>query len=221
MVTVVLLVVMTVAAAFGMNSITNSKMKSSVTLVSVAIRSAFTRASAHARPVRVVFDFKARRLWLEEGTAPMLVRDQDPLQTGGADPATEAEKAAAEQAERILKGPRAPRTTFQPIKTPGFAVEAGNHGRVLDGRVYFREINVAHQSEPAKNTGRSYLYFWPGGLTELAYIQLSQSESLLDADNRTLVVHPITGKVRILPGLKTIPIQGASDTGEREDPGGF
>ncbi|MFO0661036.1 MAG: prepilin-type cleavage/methylation domain-containing protein [Polyangiaceae bacterium] len=168
-----------------------------------------------------MFDFKARRLWLEEGSSPMLVRDADPLLTGGADPATEAEKQAAEQADRILKGPRAPRTTFQPIKTPGFVVDAGNHGRVLDGKVYFREIHVSHQSEPAKQTGRSYLYFWPGGQTELAYIQLSQSDSTLDADNRTLVVHPITGKVKILPGLKTVPISSASETGERDDPGGF
>ena len=211
------MVVIGVTAAVGIGALTGSRLKASVTLVNVSVRSAFAKASALSRPVRIVFDFKDRKVWLEEGSGPMLVKDSAPLRTGGADAATENERKAVEEADKILKGPRAPRVAFKPITNPGFKVEKGN-GRALENKIYFKEIHVSHQPEPM-HADRSYVYFWPGGQTESAYIQLGLGNSPLDSDNRTLVIHPLTGKVETLPGLKTVPVGAPGEDSEREDPG--
>jgi general secretion pathway protein H len=217
LVVVTLVSVMMGAVIMGMGAVTNAKLKSSATLVSAAIRSAFTRASATAKPMRVVLDLDKNRLWLEEGSNQMLVQDKDLSLTGGADPATEAEKAAAEQTSRILKGPKAPKPTFKAIKQAGFEDDDGESGRALGTNIRFREVHIAHQAEPL-NEGRAYLYVWPGGLTELAYIQVAKGTSPTDDDTMTLLVHPLTGKVKIVRGVKTIRIpQPGEDMSDRED----
>ncbi|MDW8250864.1 MAG: prepilin-type N-terminal cleavage/methylation domain-containing protein [Myxococcales bacterium] len=223
-----LIVVVTLAAMLmggvilGMGSVTNARLKGAVTLVSSAIRSAYTRASAVSRPMRVVFDIDGSRVWLEEGSTRMLVNDLDPTQTGGADPATEAERLAAEQASKILKGPTIPKPRFQAIKQPGFEEdEPGKPGRALGGKLHFREIHVFHQPEPL-HEGRAYLYLWPGGQTEQAYIQIAKSPDADHSGVMTLTVHPLTGKVRVLQGPQTLPMSGVGqETFEREDRGGL
>lgn len=204
----------------GMGSITNAKLKGAATMVSSAIRSAYTRASATSKPMRVVFDLDGSRVWLEEGTSKMLVNDQDPSSSGGADPATEAERLAAEQANKILKGPQVPKPRFRAVKQTGFEEdESGKPGRALGGTLRFREIHVIHQSEPVRE-GRAYLYTWPGGQTEQAYIQIAKSADADDSNVLTLTVHPLTGKVRVLPGAKTLPMLGVGEEPqEREDRG--
>jgi general secretion pathway protein H len=206
----------------GLGSLTNAKLKSSTTLIASALRTAFTRSASTAQPTRLVFDFTESRLWVEEGSGPMLVNDQDLSNTGGADPATEAEKKAAEEAARLLKGPKAPRTSFRAIKgQTGFEDEGGGKpGRGLGGTIRFREIHVQHQIAAARE-GRSYLYVWPGGQTELAYIQVAKGQTPSNEDTMTVFVHPLTGKVRIVNGAKTLPMPGTPEEGsEREDRGG-
>jgi hypothetical protein len=48
------------------------------------------------------------------------------------------------------------------------------------------------------------------------------SEMPTDADTMTLFVHPLTGKIKILSGVKTLrmPVAG-DDNSEREDRGPF
>ena len=202
----------------GMGSVTNAKLKAAATMVNSAIRSARTRASATAKPMRVVLDIDNARVWLEEGSRPMLVNDAVP--SGGADAATEAERLAAEQASRVLKGPVIPKPAFKAVKQAGFeSDEGGGQGRALGGKTRFREIHVVHQPE-ALREGRAYLYVWPGGQTEQAYIQLAKGPDADDSGILTLTVHPMTGKVRILPGARTVPLPGVGEeTQEREDRG--
>ena len=53
---------------------------------------------------------------------------------------------------------------------------------------------VSHQPERYV-AGKAFLYFWPSGLTENAAIHLAQGD-----DVNTLLVSPLTGKVRIVSG---------------------
>jgi general secretion pathway protein H len=222
MVVIALGALLTGALIAGVGSATNARLKSSCTLVASAIRTAYARATATAKPVRVVFDFEQRRLWLEEGSSPMLTTAQDPTMTGGADPATALEKAASEQASQILKGPRAPKPLFKSVKEP--TLDEGNktQGRPLERGIRFWEIHTAHQVTPLRQ-GRAYLYMWPGGMTETAYLQISKGEEDANASNSmTLSVHPLTGRVRVLSGLQTVRFPSATDSAsEREDRGVF
>ena len=56
----------------------------------------------------------------------------------------------------------------------------------------FADVWVAHQPE-AYTAGKAFLYFWPSGLTETAAIHLKQVD-----DVNTLLVTPLTGRVRIV-----------------------
>jgi hypothetical protein len=63
-------------------------------------------------------------------------------------------------------------------------------------------------------SGRAYLYFFPLGQTEPAIITLSDPK---DQSFYSLVVHPITGRVRIYSEEIQPPVQGgqADDEGTR------
>jgi general secretion pathway protein H len=222
-----LLVVVTLAALLmgavimGMGAVTNSRLKGATTLVSAAIRSAYTRSSATAKPHRVVFDMEAKKVWIEEGSTVMLVPEKDYSLTGGADPATEAEKKALASTDRILKGPPIRKPAFKAVKQAGLEEDEGSQGRSLGRSIKFREIAIAHMAEPTKE-GRAYLYIWPGGITERASIQIAKGETPSDDDTMTVLVHPLTGKTRVINGAKPIRLGLApEDQSEREDRGTF
>ncbi|TMB36627.1 MAG: type II secretion system protein [Deltaproteobacteria bacterium] len=64
----------------------------------------------------------------------------------------------------------------------------------LGGSVRFLDVWVQHQSE-RYTTGKAFLYFWPSGLTEVAAIHLGQGD-----DVNTLLISPLSGRVRIVSG---------------------
>jgi general secretion pathway protein H len=164
-------------------------------------------------------DLDHNTVWLEESTVPMLVQSKDKTGTGGAEAATNAEKQALHEGEELLKGPPMPRPSFTPIKSYGFGdTQEGKGGKSLGRQVSFRTVQVAHDDGP-RTSGRDYLYFWPGGMTERAAIQLhvgeGESETVL-----TLVVSPLTGRVTVKPGPVDLVIPTDDDSAsERTDTG--
>ena len=206
----------------GAGQLASARIRHSSTMLTGAIRVAFSRASATSKSIRLVMDFDESQLWLEEGDQPMLVQSKDTTGTGGAAAATMAEQQAQEESGRILKGPVAPKTGFKEIDAMGLvASEPGKGKKPLERGIKFREVQTAHDAEP-RTTGRAYLYFWPGGQTERASIQLKVGDSTNEKDAITLIVSPLTGKVTVKDGAvaltKPTDDQSAS---EREDPGTF
>jgi general secretion pathway protein H len=206
---------------FGTGQLTASRLKRSTTMVAGAIRVGFTRATATSKNQRLVFDLDAQTLWLEESDGPMLVQSRDTSSTGGAAAVTAAERAAFQENDRIIKGPHAPRATFHAVESLGFASETGARGpRPLGRGLKFRQVQVEHDDLP-RTEGRAYLYFWPGGQTERASIELTPESSHSDDDTLTLTVAPLTGKVAIKNGPVplVIPLDDVSAS-ERVDRGG-
>ena len=81
----------------------------------------------------------------------------------------------------------------------------------------FRLVQTEHDLKP-RDKGRAYLYFWPGGQTERASIQLRYGDSTDDDDTLTLLVAPLTGKVTVKSG--PVPLVIPTDdksASERED----
>ena len=80
---------------------------------------------------------------------------------------------------------------------------------------------MVHDDEP-RTKGRAYLYFWPGGLTERASIEIRIGASDEDGDTLTLVVSPLTGKVTVKNGpvALTIPTDD-HQASDRQDNGAF
>jgi general secretion pathway protein H len=162
----------------------------------------------------LVFDLDGSKILLEDTGDTLLVRNDDP--TGGSAAATPEERDAIEQAARILKGPQAPRAQFSPVKALGFDPDTSG-GRPLGKGVRFLRVETGH-SPDGQTSGRAYLYFWPGGQTERASIQLAPAGATSPNDGMTLVVSPLTGRVRTMAGAKSMdPLRDDGTASEREE----
>jgi general secretion pathway protein H len=249
MIVMIVIAVVMAGVVMGSGQLGMSRLKHTATAITGASRVAFTRATATSKSMRLVFDIDASTMWLEEGDSPMLVQSKDTTSTGGADPVTAAEKRAVAEGEAIVKGPRAPRAHFHAVngisitadvaKQPAAATAAtpapeasassgppstsnGGKGPIsLPRGIKFREIQTAHDDAP-RTSGRAYLYYWPGGLTERASIQIRMGDSTDDSDTLTLVLSPLTGKITVKSGpvALVMPLDD-KEASEREDNGGF
>jgi general secretion pathway protein H len=214
------------AVVVGSGQRNSAKLHHSATMITGAIRVGFSRASATSKTVRLVMDFEANELWLEEGDQPHLVQSKDLTGTGGASAATAAEQQALAESSRIMKGPPIPKATFKEIDAMGVAAsEPGKGHKPLDGGITFRQIQSQHDDAPRKE-GRAYLYFWPGGNTERSAIQLRvgklQEGKEDNATTVTLLVQPLTARVTIKDGAVDMPApKDDKESSEREDPGAF
>jgi general secretion pathway protein H len=65
----------------------------------------------------------------------------------------------------------------------------------------FARVQTEHDQEPVVD-GQAFLYFWPGGQTERAVIQIAQ---IGDDDGMTVVVSPLTGRADIQRGFIELP----------------
>jgi general secretion pathway protein H len=185
----------------GSGMLGGNRLRAAAGLVLTGVRLAVTRANSMGHPVRLAFDIDAGRLILEETTDRMLrVKDKDDGKTttegssAGADPATEAEKESIKYADGIIKGPRAPRARFKGIPL-GTADDEGK-GRDVGRGIRFRSVQTEHDQKP-RDKGRAYLYFWPGGGTERAVIQLERTGS---DEVLSVLVSPLTGRAQIKRG---------------------
>jgi general secretion pathway protein H len=195
----IMAIVIGVAVA-GSMQLPSARLRSSATMIASAIKVAYTRATATSRDLRLVMDLESKKIWLEESDAPMLVQGKDKTGTGGADPITQAEKTALEEGAKVMSGPPIPKPRFHPIEAYGFGdVESGKGGKPLQRGITFRSVQSGHD-DSARTSGRAYLYFWPGGRTERASIQLRIGDSTDDDRTLTLLVTPLTGKVTIKGG---------------------
>jgi general secretion pathway protein H len=199
-----------------------ARLSHSAAMISGAARIAFARASATSKPIRLVMDIEESKIWLEEADGAMLVQSKDTTGTGGAAAATGAEKQALEESSRIVKGPTPPRPSFTEIEATGVVASSPGKGhKALERGIKFRSVQTGHDDKPRTN-GHAYLYFWPGGQTERAAIQLRVGDKDDDKATMTLMVSPLTGKIAVKEGAVPLP-QPEDDkaASEREDPGAF
>lgn len=216
LVTIALIALVTTGVVVGTGALVNSRMRGAASMITGAVRIAFTRASATSRPNRLVFDIDNGAVILEETRDALSVKKDDVA--GGAAAATTEERDAIETAARIVKGPQAPRARFTPVRALGFDDPDTSGGRPIGKGVRFRKVETAH-SPDGQTSGRAYLYFWPGGQTERAAIQLALKSAGDEADDgMTILVSALTGRVRALAGAKSMdPLRDDGTLQERED----
>jgi general secretion pathway protein H len=129
---------------------------------------------------------------------------------GGAQVATELEQAAKAESDRILEGPKAPRPEFKPVPL------SSDTGANIEGGVDVVQVQTEHDEEPV-TSGRAYVYFWPGGVAERAYIQLRRAGE--STDGLTVTISALTGRTRVERGRLDFPRPRSDkeeDQGERE-----
>lgn len=233
LVVMVIMAVMMAVVVVGSGQSDNARLRQGAALVTGAIRVGFSKSSARAKPLRLVFDFAANTLALEESEDVMLLTKNDTTGTGGAAAMTELERAAIEEGQSIMKGPKAPRASFTPIDSTGFGVGTGGKApKPLPKNIGFRSVHCEHELE-ARTEQRAYLYFFPGGQTERCVVQLAigKASDVSDPDRAptgpdvpdvlSLVISPLTGKVIIKPGALELEMpEDDKEASERDEPGG-
>jgi general secretion pathway protein H len=193
----------------------SARLRRSAVMIASATRVAWGHATATTRTVRLVLNLDARTVSMEDSEDKLWLAKND--LSGGAAGATDAERKAIEEADAILKGPRAPRPSFKPAKPFGFVVDKMAKGKELERNIRILQVETAHQDDPVK-VGQAYLYFWPGGQTEQAAIQLSVVGSVSDTDVITVLVSPLTGKTDIRKGKVAMPRpRDDTEASERQD----
>ena len=214
---IALVALVTGMAMMGGSVADSARLKHSAVMISGAVRIAYGHANASSKVVRLVFDMDAHSVSIEEAASDLKLTRNDV--TGGAAAATEAEKKANAESEQILKGPRPARPMFEKVKAMGWDPDKDKSGRELEKNIQILQVETSHTDLP-QNSGRAYLYFWPGGQTEHAAIQLTIKNSQIDADSLTVLVAPLTGKCDLRKGRQTMPRpRDDADASERQDTG--
>lgn len=199
---IALIALLTGSLLFGKNMLVGSRVKSAATLLVSSVRFGLARANSTGRPTRLVIDFDKKQLSIEEAAGSLMLREKGEDQTGGAEAATEAETKARVEAERIVEGPHAPRARFSKLANVKGAIEDLAKGRSLGDGVEVVRVRTEHDEEVLRE-GRAYIYFWPGGTTERAIVQLKKAG---DKDAAlTVVLSPLTGRAKIEKGAVDFP----------------
>jgi general secretion pathway protein H len=215
LVTITLIAIVTTAVLFGSGAIVNSRMRGAASMIAGAVRIAYTRASATSRTNRLVLDLDKSTVSLEETNDTVLVAKGD--EKGASDGTSPEERAAIESASRIIKGPQIPPARFSAVKALGFNDPDTTGGRKLGKGVKFRKIETGH-SPDGQTSGQAYLYFWPGGQTERASIQLVPIGNEELDSGISIIVSALTGRVRTMAGSKSMePLREDGTSSERED----
>ncbi len=179
----------------GTGMLSGTRMRAAATLIMSGVRAGITHANSTGQAARLVFDLDEARLVLEETRGRMLrVRGGDEGAKAGAAAATELEREAAELASAFAEGPRAPQPRFSPVGS--FSEEDGTVGRSLGRGIRYVQVQTEHDVEPVVE-GRAYLYFWPGGGTEQAVIQVTRDG---DLQGLSVLVSALTGRARLERG---------------------
>jgi len=198
----------------GFGGVGSARLRRGATQLGGAVRVAYAHATATSKVVRLVFEFEEGKIRLEQATSAHLLEKGA---TGGAEAATEIEQTALAAADELSKGVRTPRAAFEPAMGVGFPAE----GKDLPTGIQLWQVMTGHQDEPL-GEGRAYLYFFPGGQTESAAIQLRVSNASEDDASgfMTVLVSPLTGKTSIKKGRVELPAnRSEEEASEREDPG--
>jgi general secretion pathway protein H len=216
LITIALVALLVGAVVVGPGMVSSARQRSAATLVLSGVRLGMTRANTTGHPVRMVFDLDENRVTLEQGSSTVFVRDRAGAGSG-AEAASEIEKAAQAEAERIAKGPTAPRPRFEPVSEFALDEDEAGKGRSLGDGIDLKQVQTEHDEEPVTE-GRAYLYFWPRGGTERAVIQIRRKD--VDEGGVTVMVSALTGRAKIERGLVDLPEPRTDDEefSEREEP---
>jgi len=194
----------------GLRSLARSDLRASVTHMAGAIRYLFDRASTTGRYHRLVIDLETGRYWAEVSD-DMFYLPRDP------ETESSAKKLAALEADLDEKQARQKEMAqaagdvdmskvlpmdFRAKKARFGAFKESNLKPVTLKNTAIMDVFTPRVADPVTK-GRAYIYFFPLGQTEPAIIHLS------DPTQQTiysLVVHPITGRVRIYNSYIEPPI---------------
>ena len=216
------------ASVQGLRSLRKADLRESSTQLSGAMRYLFDRASTTGKIHRLVIDMEQGMYWAEVSDDKFYIPREETEKEMHRREAKEAEEDEDQQkkADRAArdkesgKGPAANSSfdlsklevgDFRPKRARFAAFKDLALKPVRLKKVRVRSVYTPRVTEPL-TSGRGYVYFFPLGQTEPAIITMTDQagEAIF-----SLVVHPITGRVRIY----NQEIQPPNDNVQTDDEG--
>jgi prepilin-type N-terminal cleavage/methylation domain-containing protein len=196
-------------ATFGLGAITRARLRSSAFKVTSAARFAYSRSLTQGTTTRILFDFEKNTMAIEETDTPVTLATDDQLE---ADPgqAVDPWDLARARLEKPLDAVR-PNSPFHPITNQRGKVLKRYTAQPVGDGISIQALITPHETDK-RTDGEGSLYFFPGGLTEHAVVQLSDSSETV----YSVEIHPLTGNARI-HNFAYEPLDELDDEGDVED----
>jgi general secretion pathway protein H len=202
----------------GFRTVTKGSLREGSAHMSGAIRFLFDRASITGKYHRLVIDLNEGRYWAEVSDDRFFAPNQaesesDRQKREEKEDAAEEEERKRQEKQQLLYGGSSSSSSssgvsssssfdmskmevgeFRPRRARFAAFkETALKPVTLKKEVRIKSVYTPRMTDPV-TAGRAYLYFYPLGQTEPAVITLTDKSG---ANVFSLVVHPITGRVRI------------------------
>lgn len=222
MIVVGLMALLTATLILGSGALLGANRRAAATLIVVGVRKGIAHANTTGKPARLVLDLDDNRIILEESNSRLALRRSDEQEQEEREEADEdlspGDRLLADaeaMAEEMLSGSSSGSAGFSPIDAIGQDEEGP--GRLLGSGIEFVKVQTEHDDDPVED-GRAEIYFWPGGLTERAVVQIAKKG---DEDGITVVISPLTGRASIESGFVELPeevFDESEEFSERDEP---
>lgn len=187
---VAIIAVVVTGATFGLGAVTRTRLRSASFRVMSAARFAYNRAITQGTTTRLHFDFEKNTMAVEETDTPVTLATDEQLDSDAGD-AIDPWDLARSRLEKPLEPP-VPRSPFQPITNASGQVLKRYTSQPVGDGISVHALITPHERDK-RTEGEGSVYFFPGGLTEQAVIQLSDSSETV----YSIEIHPLTGNAKI------------------------
>lgn len=203
MIVIVIIALSATGAVFTFRALNKTNLKSGCMHILAAARFAYGRSITRGATVRLVLDADANTLAVEEAEGSVTIVGVAQKRGKSDDDASEGDQGAVspwDAAQARLKNALEPTAFASP-----FSTVRGRDGEVLKkytaqpfpSGVRIHRMLLTHRQEP-RTTGKEAIYFFPGGMSDRAVIQLRGGEAT-DAPVYTVELLPLSGNGRVYP----------------------
>lgn len=204
MIVTVIIAMAAAGMSMGLGALTKSTLRSATVKLASVTKFAYHRALSHGTTVRLTLDFEAGTFSVTEAEGKVTlarsddsvreeaIDDKDREDPGAAVDPWEAAKARLAQAESGSDELDFGSSPFGPITTKDGKAIKRYGGQPLGNKIRITKVIVAHEADP-REEGVTDLFFFPGGMTQHAVIQLSDSTDTI----YSVEIHPLTGQAKI------------------------
>jgi general secretion pathway protein H len=182
----------------AISSITRAQLRQKSGQLSGGIRALYGQSAIAGKSCRLALDLDKSEYQAECARGAVRLSGEPELSRNSREPSRDEELLARAKGDRSSLSDE-DRVRVELLRKSAFAPSAEVPRTALGGSVRFRKVWVSHQQE-GLTAGTAYLYFWPSGQTEAASIELAQGD-----DVTTLLVSPLTGRVRLVNGPAKAP----------------
>lgn len=201
--------VVVTGATLGLGAITRTRLRSSSFKAMSAARFAYNRALTQGTTTRLHFDFEKHTMAVEESYTPVTLATNEQLESDSGE-AVDPWDLARSRLEQPLDPP-VPTSPFGPITNSSGKVLKRYTAQPLGDGISVLALITPHETDK-RTDGEGSIYFFPGGVTEHAVLQLTDSSDTV----YSLEIHPLTGNGRI-HNFAYEPVDELDDEGEVRD----